>query len=302
MGGGIAMCFANAGIPVTIVETSKEALDRGLDVIAKNYSNSVRRGSLSGAEMERRNKLIQGATDLATVADADIVIEAVFEEMDIKKKLFGELDRLAAKDAILASNTSYLDIDAIGAVTRRPTSMLGTDFFSPANVMRLLEVVRGKNTAAGAVAAAVTLGRKLGKVPVVVGNRHGFVGNRMLGARSIEAEQLLLEGALPQDVDAALVEFGFPMGPFAMADLAGLDVGWRNRRSQGLRAEIADALCEAGNYGQKTGNGFYRYEAGTRTAHPDDDVETLIIAASRRLGLRRRAIDKKEIAERLIFL
>jgi 3-hydroxyacyl-CoA dehydrogenase len=301
MGGGIAMCFANAGIPVTIVEASKEALARGLDVIAKNYSISVKRGSMSSVEMERRNKLMKGSTDFASVADADIVIEAVFEEMDIKKKVFGELDRLAAKNAILASNTSYLDIDAIGAATQRPASVLGTHFFSPANVMRLLEVVRGKNTAPGVIAAAVALGRKLGKVPVVVGNRHGFVGNRMLGARSIEAERLLLEGALPQDVDAALVEFGFPMGPFAMGDLAGLDVGWRNRKSQGLRAEIADALCEAGYYGQKTGKGYYRYEAGDRTPHPDTDVDSMIAAASRRLGLARRAIDKKEIVERLIF-
>ena len=301
MGGGIAMCFANAGIPVTIVEASKEALARGLDVIAKNYSTSVKRGSLSAAEMERRNTLMQGSTDFAAVAGADIVIEAVFEEMDIKKKVFGDLDRLATKGAILASNTSYLDIDAIGAVTQRPASVLGTHFFSPANVMRLLEIVRGKNTAPGVVAAAVALGRKLGKVPVVVGNRHGFVGNRMLGARSIEAERLLLEGALPHEVDGALVEFGFPMGPFAMGDLAGLDVGWRNRKSQGLRAEIADALCEAGHYGQKTGKGFYRYEAGGRTPLPDTDVESLIVAASRRLGLARRTIDKKEIVERLIF-
>jgi 3-hydroxyacyl-CoA dehydrogenase len=301
MGGGIAMCFANAGIPVTIVEASQDALTRGLDVISRNYGTSVKRGSMSGADMDRRIKLMKGSTDFASVADADIVIEAVFEEMDIKKKVFGELDRLAAKDAILASNTSYLDVDAIGSVTQRPASVLGTHFFSPANVMRLLEVVRGKNTAAGVVAAAVALGRKLGKVPVVVGNRHGFVGNRMLGARSIEAERLLLEGALPQDVDGALVEFGFPMGPFAMGDLAGLDVGWRNRKSQGLRAEIADALCEAGRYGQKTGKGFYRYEAGARTAHADAAVESLIVAASRRLGLTRRSIDKKEIIERLIF-
>ena len=301
MGGGIAMCFANAGIPVTIVEASKEALARGFDVIATNYSTSVKRGSLSDAEMGRRNKLMKGTTDFAAVADADIVVEAVFEELDIKKKVFRDLDRLAAKNAILASNTSYLDIDAIGAVTGRPTSVLGTHFFSPANVMRLLEIVRGRNTAPDVVAAAVTLGRKLGKVPVVVGNRHGFVGNRMLGARSIEAERLLLEGALPHEVDGALVEFGFPMGPFAMADLAGLDVGWRNRKSQGLRAEIADALCEAGHYGQKTGKGFYRYEAGARTPHPDTDVESLIVAASRRLGLARRTIDKKEIVERLIF-
>ncbi len=301
MGGGIAMCFANAGIPVTIVEASKDALDRGLGVIGKNYSTSVKRGSLSVAEMERRNGLMKGSTDFAAVADADIVIEAVFEEMDIKKKVFGDLDRLAAKTAILASNTSYLDIDAIGAITQRPASVLGTHFFSPANVMRLLEIVRGKNTAPEVVAAAVTLARRLGKVPVVVGNRHGFVGNRMLGARSIEAERLLLEGALPHEVDGALVEFGFPMGPFAMSDLAGLDVGWRNRKSLGTRAEIADALCEAGHYGQKTGRGFYRYEAGARTPLPDTDTESLIVAASHRLGIKRRTIDKKEIVERLIF-
>ena len=167
--------------------------------------------------------------------------------------------------------------------------------------MRLLEIVRGKATAPEVLATAVALGRKLGKVPVVVGNRHGFVGNRMLGARSIEAERLLLEGALPHEVDGALIEFGFPMGPFAMSDLAGLDVGWRNRKSLGTRAEIADALCEAGHYGQKTGKGFYRYEAGSRSALPDTDTESLIVAASQRLGVKRRAIDKKEVVERLIF-
>jgi 3-hydroxyacyl-CoA dehydrogenase len=301
MGGGIAMCFANVGIPVTIVEASKDALTRGLDTIARNYRTSVTRGSLSADEMERRNALMHGVTDFAAVADADIVIEAVFEEMDIKKSVFRDLDRLAGKTAILASNTSYLDIDAIAAITQRPASVLGTHFFSPANVMRLLEVVRGKATAPDVVAAAMTLGRKLGKVPVVVGNCHGFVGNRMLGARSIEAERLLLEGALPYEVDGALTEFGFPMGPFAMGDLAGLDVGWRNRKSQGLRAEIADALCEAGHYGQKTGRGFYRYEAGARAPLPDSDVEELIVAASRRLGVARRKVERKEIVERLIF-
>jgi 3-hydroxyacyl-CoA dehydrogenase len=301
MGGGIAMCFANAGIPVSIVEVSPEALARGLDMIGNNYRASVTRGSLSATEMERRLGLMKGVTDFAAAADADIVIEAVFEEMDIKKKVFGELDRLAAKSAVLATNTSYLDVDAIGAMTQRPSKVLGMHFFSPANVMRLLEIVRGKNTAPEVVAAAVALGRKLGKVPVVVGNRHGFVGNRMLGARSIEAERLLLEGALPHEVDGALTEFGFPMGPFAMGDLAGLDVGWRNRKSLGARAEIADALCEAGHYGQKTGKGFYRYEPGSRAALPDSDTESLIVATSQRLGITRRTIDKKEIVERLIF-
>lgn len=301
MGGGIAMCFINAGIPVTVVEASSDALTRGIDVIAKNYRASVARGSLSPEEMEHCTTLLEGTTDLAAVAGADIVIEAVFEDMDIKKKVFTELDRLAAKQAILASNTSYLDIDAFAGVTQRPSAVLGMHFFSPANVMRLLEIVRGQATAPEILAAAMTLGRKLGKVPVVVGNRHGFVGNRMLAARSIEAERLLLEGALPQDVDGALIEFGFPMGPFAMSDLAGLDVGWRNRKSQGLRAEIADALCQAGRYGQKTGKGFYGYEAGARAGQPDEEVEQLIVATSHRLGVSRRVIDKREIVERLIF-
>ena len=207
--------------------------------------------------MERRNALMQGATDFAAVADADIVIEAVFEEMDIKKKRVRRARSPRRQRPQFSRATRPISTSTpLAAVTQRPASVLGTHFFSPANVMRLLEIVRGKNTAPDVVAAAVALGRKLGKVPVVVGNRHGFVGNRMLGARSIEAERLLLEGALPHEVDGALIEFGFPMGPFAMGDLAGLDVGWRNRKSQGLRAEIADALCEAGHYGQKTGKGF----------------------------------------------
>jgi 3-hydroxyacyl-CoA dehydrogenase len=301
MGGGIAMCFANAGIPVTVVEMSSEALKRGLDTVARNYQGSVKRGSLAAADMDRRIALVNGVTDLAGIAEADIVVEAVFEEMEIKKEVFGKLDRLAKPQAVLATNTSYLDVDAIAAATRRPHAVLGTHFFSPANVMRLLEVVRGKATAPDVLATAVAVGRRLGKVPVVVGVCHGFVGNRMLRARGIEAERLLLEGALPQQVDGALVEFGFPMGPFAMGDLAGLDVSWRMRKAQGTRAEIADALCEAGRFGQKTGKGFYLYEAGSRTPRPDSEVEALIVAASLRLGVKRRPIGKEEILERLIY-
>ena len=301
MGGGISMSFANVGIPVTVVETADEALRRGLSVIEKNYKTSVSRGALREEDVSKRMRLLKGTTDISAVKDADLVIEAVFEEMALKKDVFGKLDRLARPDAILASNTSYLDVDEIAATTARPQAVLGMHFFSPANVMRLLEIVRGQKTAPDVLATAVAVARRIGKVPVVVGVCHGFVGNRMLRARSIEAEKLLLEGALPHEVDGALTEFGFPMGPFAMGDLAGLDVGWRMRKAQGIRAEIADTLCEQGRYGQKTSKGFYLYEAGSRSGRPDPEVEQLIVAASKRLGIARRPIDKKEIVERLIF-
>ncbi len=301
MGGGIAMCFANAGIPVTVIETSQEPLTRGLDTIAKNYRNTAARGGLQADEMERRIAAISGSTDFGAVAGADIVIEAVFEEMDIKKRVFADLDRLTGADAVLATNTSYLDVNEIARATGRPQSVVGTHFFSPANVMRLLEIVRGEQTAPDVLATAIAVGRRIGKVPAVVGVCHGFVGNRMLRARAIEAERMLLEGALPHEVDGAIVEFGFPMGPFAMGDLAGLDVSWRMRKAQGTRAEIADSLCEAGRFGQKTGKGFYRYESGSRTPHPDPEVEALIVGASRRLGVARRAFGREEILERLIF-
>jgi len=301
MGGGIAMCFANAGIPVTVVETAADVLKRGQDTIARNYKTSMSRGSLSADEMERRLARFTGTTNIGAIADADIVIEAVFEEMDIKKQVFGNLDRLAKTDAVLATNTSYLDVNAIAQVTKRPASVLGTHFFSPANVMKLLEIVRGKETAPDVLATAIAVGRKLGKVPVVVGVCHGFVGNRMLSARGIESERLLLEGALPHEVDGALTEFGFPMGPFAMSDLAGLDVGWRNRKSLGVKAVIADAICEKGDYGQKTGKGWYVYETGGRGGRPNPEVEALIVDASRRVGITRRPIDKQEIVERLVY-
>jgi 3-hydroxyacyl-CoA dehydrogenase len=265
MGGGIAMCFANAGIPVSIIETGQEPLKRGLDTIAKNYSNTVKRGGLAADEMERRLGLIAGSTEFERVGEADIVVEAVFEEMELKKKIFGELDRITKPSAVLATNTSYLDVNAIAKSTKRPEAVLGMHFFSPANVMRLLEIVRGEATAPEVLGAAISTARRIGKVPVVVGVCHGFVGNRMLRARGIEAERMLLEGALPHEIDAAIVEFGFPMGPFAMGDLAGLDVSWRMRKAQGLKADIADRLCEMGRFGQKTGKGFYLYESGSRT-------------------------------------
>jgi 3-hydroxyacyl-CoA dehydrogenase len=295
------MSFANAGIPVTLVETGQEPLTRGLDTIARNYRNTVKRGGLAEDEMERRLGRIAGSTEFDRIAEADIVVEAVFEEMELKKRLFGELDRIAKPNAVLATNTSYLDVNAIGRSTKRPESVLGMHFFSPANVMRLLEVVRGEATAPDVLATAMATGRRIGKVPVVVGVCHGFVGNRMLRARSIEAERMLLEGALPQDIDGAIVEFGFPMGPFAMGDLAGLDVSWRMRKAQGLTSEIADQLCEAGRFGQKTSKGFYLYEAGSRTPRPDPEVEKLIVETSARRGIARRPIGKQEIVERLIY-
>jgi 3-hydroxyacyl-CoA dehydrogenase len=251
--------------------------------------------------MERRMALINGVTELDAVGTADVVIEAVFEEMDLKKRVFADLSRLAKAGAVLATNTSTLDVDAIARATSRPQDVLGTHFFSPANVMRLLEIVRGEATAPDALATAVALGRRLGKVPVTVGVCYGFVGNRMLARRSVEAERLLLEGALPQEVDAAVTGFGFPMGPFAMADMAGLDVGWRIRKGRGERNEIEDALCEAGHFGQKTGRGYFGYETGSRTPLPDPEVERTILEASSRAGISRRQLPQEEIVERMIF-
>jgi len=301
MGGGIAMCFANAGVSVTVVDNGAEVLARGLDVVRRNYRNTAARGGLTADEMEARIGRIDGTTDLAAVADADIVIEAVFEDMGVKQDVFARLDRIVKPGAVIASNTSYLDIDALARNTARPQAVVGMHFFSPANVMRLLEVVRGAATSPETLATAIAVGRKLGKVPAVVGVCHGFVGNRMLRLRSVEAERLLLEGALPQDVDGALTGFGFPMGPFAMADLAGLDVGWRIRKAVGLTAPIADQLCERGRYGQKTSRGFYLYEPGSRTPKPDPEVEQLIADTAAQRGIARSALGKDEIVERLLF-
>jgi 3-hydroxyacyl-CoA dehydrogenase len=301
MGGGIAMCFANAGIPVTVVETGRDPLRKGLDRVAANYRTTVSRGGLAADEMERRMGLIDGTTELDAVGAADFVIEAVFEEMDLKKRVFADLDRVAKAGVVLATNTSTLDVDAIARATTRPQDVLGTHFFSPANVMRLLEIVRGAATAPDALATTIALGRRLAKVPVTVGVCYGFVGNRMLARRSVEAERLLLEGALPHEVDAAVTGFGFPMGPFAMADMAGLDVGWRIRKGRGERNEIEDALCEAGHFGQKTGKGYFRYEAGSRTPLPDSEVEKTILDASARAGISRRAITQEEILERMVY-
>ena len=299
MGGGIAMCFANAGIPVTVIETEQAALDRGLDRIAELYATSAKRGSITAAQADERRGRIRGQLGLDGVRDADIVVEAVFEEMGIKKQVFAELDRLAKPGTVLATNTSYLDIDEIAAATSRPGDVLGMHFFSPANVMKLLEVVRGRSTSPAVIATAADMGKKLSKVGVVVGNCFGFVGNRMLARRTDAAERLLLDGASPQEVDAALTAFGFRMGPFAMSDLAGLDIGMRIRKAFGKRAPVADALCDAGRYGQKTGSGYYLYDG--RAATPDPAVDAIIAAESAKLGITRRPIGADEITERLIY-
>jgi 3-hydroxyacyl-CoA dehydrogenase len=301
MGSGIAACFINAGIPVTVIEDNQDALSRGLDRIKAIFNDAVRRGKSSAEARDKQLALLGGGLKLEAAADADIVVEAVFEEMAVKKDIFGKLDKIAKPDAILATNTSYLNIDEIAAATSRPGDVLGMHFFSPANIMRLLEVVRAAKTAPDVLKTAVELGPKLGKLPVTVGVCYGFVGNRMLSRRSRQGERLLAEGALPQAIDTAMVNFGFRMGPFAVGDLAGLDIGWRIRKATGAKAPIADALCEQGRFGQKTGRGFYLYPDGARAGVPDPEVESLIVKTSEALGVQRRTISEKEITERLIF-
>ncbi|MFN5014915.1 3-hydroxyacyl-CoA dehydrogenase NAD-binding domain-containing protein [Bradyrhizobium sp.] len=301
MGGGIAMSFANAGIPVTLIETAEEQLKRGMGVMQKNWEATAARGGLPADAPAKRMALIDGKVGLEHVKDADLVIEAVFETMAVKKEVFGKLDQYAKPGAVLASNTSYLNIDAIAAETSRPQDVLGMHFFSPANVMKLCEIVRAEKTAPDALVTAVSIARKIAKVPAVVGVCDGFVGNRMLAQRGKQAEKLLFEGALPQQVDAVVTKFGMPMGPFAMGDLAGLDIGWRSRKDRGIKSEIADALCEAGRFGQKTGKGYYKYEAGSRAPLPDPDVEKLIDETLAKLGLKRRAVSDEEILERMMY-
>jgi 3-hydroxyacyl-CoA dehydrogenase len=301
MGAGIAMCFANAGIPVRVIETDAEASARGLARIRGTYDASVKRGSLTAEARDARMALISGAVGLEAVGDADMIVEAVFEEMGLKKQVFATLDRVAKPGAILASNTSYLDIDEMAAATGRPGDVLGMHFFSPANVMKLLEVVRAKHTSAEALATATEIGRKLGKVPVVVGVCFGFVGNRMLARRTGQVERLLLEGALPEQVDKALTDFGFRMGPCAMSDLAGLDIGWRIRQATGKRAPVADALVAEGRLGQKTGKGFYLYPEGARAGVPDPAVAALVERVSAEEGVARRAIAQEEVLDRLVL-
>jgi len=303
MGGGIAMNFANAGIRVQMLEVSQEALERGLGLIRKNYAASVARGSLSQERVDHALSLIQGVTRYEALAEADIVIEAVFEDMKVKKEVFARLDAVCAPHAILATNTSTLDIDLIGQATSRPESVIGTHFFSPANVMRLLENVRGKLSSPETIATVMALGKALGKVPVLAGNCDGFIGNRMLQFYSGEAEFLLEEGATPEQIDRVIEGFGFAMGPLAVRDLAGNDVGYSIRRNRKIPSDerfspILQRLVEQGRLGQKTGKGFYRYEGRTRI--PDPEVLSLIEEVSRELRIRRRAIADQEILERLL--
>jgi 3-hydroxyacyl-CoA dehydrogenase len=298
MGGGIAMNFANAGLPVTLVEQAQAQLDRGLSVVRRNYDNTAKKGRLTPADVGARMGLIQGSLALEDLADCDLIIEAVFENMDIKKDVFTRLDHIAKPGAILATNTSGLDIDEIASVTGRPEDVIGLHFFSPANVMRLLEVVRARKTGMDVIATSMAMAKKIGKIAALVRVCPRFVGNRILAQRQREAQNLILEGAMPWDVDRVLYDFGFPMGPFAMADLAGLDIGWRKETSKG--DTMRDLLCERGRLGQKSGAGFYRYDEH-RNASPDPDVEALIVELSRKKGIERRTIADEEILERCIY-
>jgi 3-hydroxyacyl-CoA dehydrogenase len=301
MGGGIAMSLANAGIPVVLVDSAHDRLDRGLAVIRRNYENTAKRGGLSSDELEARMARIRPSLSVAEVAQADVIIEAVFENTQLKKSIFAELDRHAKAGAILGTNTSTLDIDDIATATTRPESVIGLHFFSPANVMKLLEVVRATRTSDTVLASAMALGRQIKKVPVLVGLCDGFVGNRILRARGRQSEQLVLEGALPQQVDRVLTEFGFPMGPYAMSDMAGLDIGWRIRQERGQHNPVADRLCEMGRLGQKTGAGYYRYETGSRVPVVDPLVEQIIVGASREAGIERREMADEMILQRLLY-
>jgi 3-hydroxyacyl-CoA dehydrogenase len=308
MGGGIAMSYANAGIPVLLKEVSQEALDRGLATIRKNYAATVQKGRLTQGQMDQRLALIQPTLAYDRFTEADIVVEAVFEGMELKKQVFAELDRVTRPDVILASNTSTLDIDALAGATSRPQQVIGHHFFSPANVMRLLEIVRGKQSSPAVIATSLALAKTLGKVGVLVGNCRAFVGNRMFEPYQHEAQLLVEEGAQVEEVDAALAAFGMAMGPLAVDDLAGLDVSWRIREEYrhlvpaGRRVPlVADRLCERARFGQKTGAGWYRYPEGSRTPVPDPEVRQMIEECARSAGIQRREVTAQEIVERTIY-
>ena len=298
MGGGISMNFLSAGFPVVIVETAEAALQRGVGIMRGNYENTAKKGRLTQEGVERNMGLLKPTLSLEDLADCDLVIEAVFENMAIKREIFSKLDAIVKQGAILASNTSYLDIDEIASVTKRPGDVVGMHFFSPANVMRLLEVVRGEKTAPDVLATVMALAKKIGKVAAVAGVCHGFIGNRMLGQRQIAANDLILGGAMPWDVDRVIYDFGFPMGPFQMSDLAGLDIGWSKETSKS--ETIRDKLCELDRRGQKTGAGFYDYDA-KRERTPSPIVEQLVLELSKAKGITRRAISDQEILERCIY-
>ncbi|HYD13012.1 MAG TPA: 3-hydroxyacyl-CoA dehydrogenase NAD-binding domain-containing protein [Allosphingosinicella sp.] len=298
MGGGISMNFLSAGIPVTIVEMAQEALDRGTGVMRKNYEASAAKGRITADQVEGAMGLLKPSLSLEDLADCDLIIEAVFENMDVKKEIFTKLDKIAGPGAILASNTSYLNIDEIAAVTSRPQDVVGLHFFSPANVMKLLEVVRGAKTAPDVLVTAMKIAKKIRKVAVVAGVCHGFIGNRMLMPRQVEAMKLLLEGATPQQIDKVHVEFGMPMGPFQMSDLAGVDIGWH--RDPTRIENIRDALAAEGRWGQKKGAGFYDYDE-KRTPSPSPRVAEIIEEFRQKTGTPQHAIDDQEIIERTLY-
>jgi 3-hydroxyacyl-CoA dehydrogenase len=298
MGGGISMNFLSAGIPVTIVEMGQEALDRGTGLMRKNYEATASKGRMTGEQVEKAMGLLSPALDFQALADCDLIIEAVYEDMDVKKEVFGRLDKIAKPGAILASNTSYLNVNEIAASISRPRDVVGMHFFSPANVMKLLEVVRGEQTAPDVLLTAMQLGKRIKKVPVVAGVCHGFIGNRMLMPRQIEATKLLLEGATPEQVDRVHVEFGMPMGPFQMADLAGVDIGWH--RDPNRIENVRDALCAIDRWGQKKGAGFYDYDE-KRLPSPSPVVQQIIEDFAQKEGVERRDISDEEIVERTLY-
>lgn len=308
MGRGIAMTFASSDIPVQIIEIDEGTLKTSLNLVKENYSRSVSRGRMDQSAMDRSLDLITGSTDMKNAGNADIVIEAIIEDLEAKKEVFRILDLVCKNEAVLASNTSTLDINVIASVTNRPHAVVGTHFFSPANIMKLMENVRGEATAKDVVATVMQLARRIGKIPVLAGVCDGFIGNRMLHAYTRQANFMLEEGALPHEVDQAIYNFGFPMGPFAMGDLAGLDVGWairkhrsKTRDSTERYSSIADQICELGNFGQKTGLGWYRYEKKSHKPLRDPEIENIIVATSESLGIKRRTFSEEEILERCML-
>jgi len=305
MGGGIAMCFANAGIPVRVHDNDPENLARGIKVIEGNYARTVSKGRLTQEEMDKRMSLIIPTENFDDLGDGDIVVEAVYENLDLKKEIFARLDKVMKQGALLATNTSGLDVDAIAGMTDRPEFVCGMHFFSPANVMRLLEVVRGKDSSPVVLGTAMALGKRLGKVSVMAGNCPGFIGNRMLGGYTRQAALMILEGATPAQVDKVIFDFGLAMGPFTMNDMVGLDLGWRARKMMGgtneVTARIPDELCELGRYGQKNGKGYYQYAEGDRTPRPDPEADAVIAKVSEDLGYARRDFSDDEILKRCMY-
>ncbi|MEM7003023.1 MAG: 3-hydroxyacyl-CoA dehydrogenase NAD-binding domain-containing protein [Pseudomonadota bacterium] len=308
MGGGISMSFLNVGIPVTVLEMNQEALDRGMGVIKRNYDIQVQRGRMSAAEVDQRMALLTGTTNYADLGQADVIIEAIYENIDVKVETFGKIDAVAKPGAILASNTSGLDIDKMAGATSRPEAVIGLHFFSPANVMRLLEVVRGAQTSKEVIATSMQLGKRLNKIAVLSGNAPGFIGNRMLAGYTRQAGEIILQGATPYQVDNVILQFGMPMGPFQMNDLVGLDLGWRARQLSGMAPEdvpitarVADKLCELERFGQKTNRGFYIYPEGSRAGQPDTEVVEIVEQTSAELGIVRREIDDEEVLKRCMY-